>query len=246
MEPKRKSSQAKVLKLKNDTGTKTETVVITPPKMRIAKLTIRGTAPLVQSRFTGDQIEAIRSKHEQGSTTGKNLPRRQARDFQSEFLTSMYRNEKGRYGINAAGVRNGAIGMCRLCNFKMTHAKLSIFVMHDFIDPRDGTPLVEILSPDLKPASDPEMIINHVKNDKGETQLRTRAMWSEWAMRLRIRFDADQFSTTDLFNLMWRLGIQGGFGEGRPNSKKSAGRGWGTFSVDTKFEVVAPEQEGLT
>jgi hypothetical protein len=32
-------------------------------------------------------------------------------------------------------------------------------------------------------------------------------------------------------NLMQRVGLQVGIGEGRPDSRESAGLGWGTFAI---------------
>jgi hypothetical protein len=58
-------------------------------------------------------------------------------------------------------------------------------------------------------------------------------MWREgWEAKLRIRYDADQFSLSDVSNLLARAGMQVGVGEGRPDSKDSAGLGWGLFSLN--------------
>jgi hypothetical protein len=56
-------------------------------------------------------------------------------------------------------------------------------------------------------------------------------MYKEWAVKLRIRFDMDQFKTVDVINLISRCGLQVGIGAGRPDSKASAGCGFGLFQV---------------
>jgi len=57
-------------------------------------------------------------------------------------------------------------------------------------------------------------------------------MWDEgWEAQVRVRYDADQFTLEDLANLLARVGVQVGLGEGRPDSKSSAGMGWGTFMI---------------
>ena len=48
---------------------------------------------------------------------------------------------------------------------------------------------------------------------------------------MRVRFDADQFTLTDVANLLMRVGMQVGIGEGRPFSKNSNGMGWGLFDL---------------
>jgi hypothetical protein len=70
-----------------------------------------------------------------------------------------------------------------------------------------------------------------VRNETGVVDLRVRPMWREWEAVVRINFDADQFTLTDITNLLQRVGMQVGLGEGRPDSRKSAGLGWGTFQL---------------
>jgi hypothetical protein len=57
-------------------------------------------------------------------------------------------------------------------------------------------------------------------------------MWRQWTSKVRVAYDADQFTLQDVTNLMSRVGLQVGIGEGRPDSRDSAGLGWGTFKLD--------------
>ena len=52
-----------------------------------------------------------------------------------------------------------------------------------------------------------------------------------WEADVRIRYDGDQFTASDVVNLLARAGLQVGIGEGRPDSKKSTGMGWGLFEI---------------
>ena len=57
-------------------------------------------------------------------------------------------------------------------------------------------------------------------------------MWQTgWEAALRVQYDADQFTRHDVTNLLVRVGLQVGIGEGRPDSRKSNGQGWGLFDV---------------
>ena len=56
-------------------------------------------------------------------------------------------------------------------------------------------------------------------------------MYREWAAILRIRYDAGMFTSSDVVNLISRVGLQVGIGEGRPDSKASAGLGFGLFEI---------------
>jgi len=109
----------------------------------------------------------------------------------------------------------------------MTRAKLSVFILHDGIDEREGMPLVKITK------GTPERNLAPVRLANGNVDIAVRPLWREWQATLRIRYDADQFTLEDVANLLERAGMQVGVGEGRPDSKDSAGIGYGTFtSVD--------------
>jgi hypothetical protein len=117
------------------------------------------------------------------------------------------------------------ISACRLVGFKMTIAKLSVFVQPDGFDGDDGQPLVRLTvgSPIRKDIA--------VKLADGSTDILARPFFFPWEARPTLRWDADQFSATDVINLFARVGGQVGVGAGRPDSKFSTGMGWGTFEV---------------
>ena len=108
----------------------------------------------------------------------------------------------------------------------MTHAKMSIFVEADGNDLVDGQPLI------ILHAGEPEKTKMAVRNATGVADLRVRPMWREWSIEPVFRFDADQFSVSDVVNLVARAGVQIGIGEGRPYSKSSNGMGYGTFKIE--------------
>ena len=66
-------------------------------------------------------------------------------------------------------------------------------------------------------------------------------MYRSWAAKLTVRYDTDQFKMNDVLNLVARCGMQVGIGAGRPDSKASAGCGFGLFRVvptDSEKEVI--------
>lgn len=200
-------------------------IAISPPNFKDLSVTVRGTAALLQCRFSQKSQEMIREKQAAGSVAAKGK-KRDARDFDADFLGALHVSEDGWYGVPAAAFRNACIDACRTAGFQMTRAKMSIFVLADGKDSVDGTDLVRII------ADAPERTEMMTRNATGVVDIRVRPMWREWSMRLRIRFDADQFSAQDVLNLLLRAGIQVGVGEGRPFSKNSNGMGFGTFTVE--------------
>lgn len=201
-----------------------QTVTISAPKMKTAEFTIVGTAPLVINRFSQKAAEAMRAAQAAGSQS-KSKKKRDPKDFEALYEAAKYKSAEGWCGVNASAFRNALIGACRLVNYKMTHAKLSIFVVADGFDADDGTPLVRIHG------GEPRMDVRPARNDNGSFDLRARPMWTKWSCKLRIQWDADQFSVEDVTNLLMRVGLQCGIGDGRPASKMSAGLGWGVFEV---------------
>jgi hypothetical protein len=194
-------------------------------------LIIEGTAPLVIARFS-KKAELMAKMSEGKSASSKK--ERKARDYDAEVESAKYFNlDKSWEGFNASAVRAAMISACRLIGFKMTLAKLSVFVVQDAFD-FEGTPLVRIYGKAVTHTA-------HTRNATGVVDVRARPMYQEWAARLHIRFDADQFTTMDVVNLLDRAGQQVGIGEGRPDSKSSAGCGWGTFEVvrDDRREEVS-------
>jgi hypothetical protein len=202
-----------------------ETVKIKAPNFSVAEFRIRGTAPYMQLRFSEkaqNQMAATQAAGSQARTKRGHA----ARSFDADYEAAMHVDRDGRRGIPASAFRKGMIDACRVVDFKMTQAKMSIFVEADTLDIVDGMPLVFI-------EGTPRRVDMPVPNANGRMDIRVRARWDSWAARIRVKWDADQFSATDVLNLLVRVGVQVGVGEGRPFSKNSAGIGYGTFEVLT-------------
>lgn len=204
-----------------DMKVKETPVVISAPKFSTMEILLQGTAPLVVARFS--KKAELMAKMAEGSTA-KSKKERLARDYDKEAEDARYRSAEGWEGVNAAAFRAGMISACRLVGFKMTLAKLSVFVEADGWDMQDGIPLVRVYGKS-------ETFTAHTRNATGVVDVRSRPMYREWAVKLRVRFDADQFTAQDVYNLVARVGGQVGLCEGRPDSKSSAGCGFGTFEV---------------
>lgn len=204
-----------------DMKVKETAVVISAPKFNVLDVLLQGTAPLVVARFS--KKAELMAKMAEGSSA-KSKKERTARDYDKEAEDARYRSSEGWEGVNAAAFRAGMISACRLVGFKMTLAKLSVFVEADGFDLQDGIPLVRVYGTS-------ETYTAHTRNATGVVDVRSRPMYREWAVKLRVRFDADQFTAQDVYNLIARVGGQVGLCEGRPDSKSSAGCGFGTFEV---------------
>ncbi len=203
-----------------------QTVQIAAPKLRTAEFKLIGTSPFVQLRFSQKAMNSMMDKMKGGSQS-KSKKVREARDFDDDFLQAQHVSLEGWTGIPAGAFRSAMISACRLVGFKMTLAKLSVFIESDGIDKVDGVPLVKIIGK-------PEKNVMAVRNATGVADIRCRPMWKEWSIKLRVKYDEDQFSLQDVSNLLSRVGQQVGLGEGRHDSRMSSGLGWGCFKLEDK------------
>ncbi len=204
-------------------------VVIKAPDMRVATFEIVGTEPLVIHRFSQKVKEQMLRKQEEGKSASSKK-NREAKDSNVTYEEARYRSKEGWDGFHAGSIRNAMISACRLVNFKMTLAKLSIFVIADGRDEKEPQiPLIRIYG-------SPKKQCDMARVETGQPYITVRAAYHEWKANIRIRFDHDQFSVEDISNLLTRVGGQVGICEGRPDSKNSAGMNWGLFEVKGSAE----------
>lgn len=200
-----------------------EAITISAPNMQVAEFEIEGIAPLVLHAFGAKQRKQMRDTQEAGSTAKKGS-KREPKDFQREYEDACHVSEEDWHGIPASALRAAMIRACSLCGFHMTVGKVSVFVLPDGKDRATGDDLVRITH------GEPSQFEAVAKNTDGSADIRVRPRWEAgWKATVRVRYDADQFTVSDVANLLLRAGMQVGIGEGRPCSRKGTGMGWGLF-----------------
>jgi hypothetical protein len=200
-------------------------LTISPPNFQSAKVKIIGLAPLVMNKMSSENRRKMMDAQMKGSQTKKGT-KRDPKDFDAVYKGAMHIAEKGWHGFPASALRTAMVDACRLVGFKMTIAKLSVFIEADGFDADDGQPLVKLIGKPVRK----DMA---VKLANGSTDILSRPFFFPWEAEPTLRWDADQFSAADVINLLARVGGQVGIGAGRPNSKNSTGMGWGIFSVQS-------------
>lgn len=204
-----------------------EAVVLRPLNEKTVKVTIRGTTPYVQNRFSERAIAEMEAAMLAGDMERSNKKKvRPPRDFEQDFQQSIHFAADGSFGFPANGLKRALVAACRLTGFHMSRAKQLIFIHADGYE-EDGTPLIKIKGV-------PTMIRNVVRLPSGAPNIAVRAMFQPgWNANLRIVFDADLMTATDLVNLIHRAGKQVGIGSGRTaaSTGDGVGMGWGMFEV---------------
>lgn len=199
-------------------------VTITPPKFVIAPVPIVGTAPYVQNRMSQRAREAMEEAQKAGTQQRALKRRRDPKDFDAAYRGAMHKSTEGWYGIPCAAFRTSMISACRTIGFPMTRAKLFIFIEPDGWDSEDGQPLVRL-------EGEPEPFNMAVRLPSGTTDIACRPKFKEWSATVRIKYDADSLTAADVVNLLARAGVHCGIGAGRPDSRETAGAGFGTFEI---------------
>lgn len=212
-------------------ATTAQAVTIKAPNFQTAIFEIEGVAPLVIHRMSQKYKIQKRQEMETGKPSG-NKKIREAVDIEDVYNAARYKSPEGWDGFHAGAIRAAMISACRLVGFKMTLAKLSVFVIQDGWDKDE--PQIPLIKINGKPEKQEDM----GKTSTGLPLLIIRAAYYEWSAKIKILWDADQFTSADIYNLLSRAGRQVGIGEGRPDSRMSAGMGWGLFQVSENVQVT--------
>lgn len=200
-------------------------VKIKPPNMERVTVEVRGTSPYAHNRFSGAKQEAMKKTQEAGSKkAGTKKRAKSPRDFDRDYKLACHRSTEGWLGIPATAFRASMVRACKPCGIVMADAKITIFVDQDGFDDDDGSPLVKIVG-------EPVRWIAPARNADGGADLRIRPKWDKWSAKVTIRYDADFFTASDVINLLARAGAQVGIGEGRADSRKCVGIGFGFFEI---------------
>jgi hypothetical protein len=213
---------------KDDGSGKTERVVISPARMRRMEFLLNGATPFVSNNFGKEMQDKMAENQKKGSQTQKGA-KRAPKNFDADYRSSMHFSDDGWIGFPASCLRQAMIDACRTVGYKMTVAKMGVFVLADGFDRDSGQPLVRIIG-------EPKMFTTYVRLADGSPDIKARARWDKWQIKLIVEFDEDMFSTEDVANLLARVGRQVGIGAGRPFSKTSSGQDWGRFEIADKPE----------
>jgi hypothetical protein len=204
----------------------TKRISIQAPNFATAQFHIRGTAPLVIHRFSAKTKAEMQLKMETGKAASSKR-NREPKDMDRTFFEARYISKEGWDGFHAASLRHALISACRLVWFKMTLAKLSLFIEADGVDELEPQiPLVRIRDAEAVRQSDMARV------ETGQPYVTVRAAYHGWTAIVNIRWDKDQYTQEDVANLLMRVGMQVGICEGRPDSKNSVGMGWGLFVLE--------------
>ena len=189
-------------------------IIIAPPNIRELHLQVTGKSGLICHHFGQKSRKQIEDTHAKVAKGPK-----EARDPKAEYEGAFYKLEGGGYGFPCAGFKKSAIRAAKLLDgVNMTDARQMFFVEADDRD-TTGVDCVRI-----EYEGKPEMRTDTVRLAKGASDLRYRPEFRKWSCTLKISFDQDLISSSQLVNLFLRAGSQVGVGDWRPERDGQFGR----------------------
>ncbi|HSH84366.1 MAG TPA: hypothetical protein VK979_04320 [Guyparkeria sp.] len=202
-------------------------VEIPRPNLQTAVIGLIGETRLVLHRWSEKARKEMLDKQMKRASSKK-----EAKDPEADFRSSLYTSEDGWYGFPASGFKKSAVSACRYIDgLPMTQARGVLRVLHDGAD-SDGIELVKIWG------DGPHMREDMVRlgDAKGTADIRYRGEFREWFAVIRVRYNANVISEEQLLNLFALAGLHVGIGEGRPGAPKNT-MDWGTFRLADAKEM---------
>ncbi len=212
-------------------GRKVETPEVTIPGIQIAHLSIEvvGTSSLICHAFPDKEKARMRHSRQTDESTqpkekGKSRKVREVRDFNAEYLASMYPIGDGKYGFPAIAFKRAIVASCRqISNLDMTMANRIIFVTGPYES--KGFDCVEIIG---KPRMREDVV--RLSGIDKPPDIRYRAEFMPWRAMLQIEFNRLMISPEGIYNLLKYAGWSEGVGEQRPSAPKKSGNN-GRFQI---------------
>lgn len=204
-------------------------IELPPLNVQAVTLTIIGDTPLITHAWSEKAKKEMLAKQMKRASVGKT-----AKDPEADFQGSLYPMPGGGYGFPAIAFKAAAVTACTsLGSITKVAARQAFHVVGDTVVNYEGsTPasgeLVRILG------SEPRMREDMVRVGMGTADLRYRAEFFPWFVKLKVRANLNVLSVEQLANLFNTAGFAVGVGEWR--SERDGQNG--LFHVGSEEEMM--------
>lgn len=189
-------------------GGRGQKVIMIPPiRPILTEVTIRGISPLIVHAWSEKAKKQMRDKQQGHAKEGKEF-----KDPEADFNSSRYLDAQGRDCIPAVALKGCAVEAGVICGVFKTTLRKSFFVGGE----SDLIPLT-LEEP-------PVMREDMVRIGQGVADIRYRACYHRWSIKIPVEFQPRLISAEQLFNLFDNAGYSVGLGEWRPERDGQFGR----------------------
>jgi len=194
-------------------------LTIKPIKPAIYEITIKGTSPLIQHKWSNKGLNMLAMT----AAERKKQPK-VARNPEQDTLDATYFTPDGEYAIPLMAFKAAVISAAHKdLGIEKTLVRKSLFIPNEF--PGMLAPMV---------CSDPILREDIVRVGQNQTDIRHRPMFEKWSVRIPLQVDEGNLSLQNVIDLITRAGFSVGIGEWRPEK----GGEFGRFEVDTSVEII--------
>ena len=179
-----------------------EVIVIPPLNIKVARLNLVGSSPLIVNRFPQKAKDAMLAKQMKKAQVMK-----EAKDPQRDYEESMHRLPDGGYGFPAIGFKAAAVtAVTQISGLTKVLAR-GAFHLGGIPTPSGKMVRIE---------GEPRMREDMVRIAMGTADIRYRAEFPEWKCTIEVRYNASVISAEMIANLFHHAGFAVGVGEWRP------------------------------
>jgi hypothetical protein len=186
---------------------------LAPLVLNTIDVMIVGTTPLIVHAWSQKAKREMLAKQMKIPVGAK-----EAKDPIEDFLNSLYRTDDGHFGIPAVGVKNAMVTACTsISGVTKVAARQAFRVIGErgtstgaFCDIMSPTDLVRIGTPEP-----PRMREDSVRVGMGTADLRYRAEFFPWCMKIRVEHNRNVMSPEQIINLLNTAGFAVGLCEWR-------------------------------
>jgi hypothetical protein len=202
-------------------ATKAEPIIIKVPEIKILKVTVVGTTPLVTHAW-GKKLDALEAGQKEKDSGTAPKKRRKVRDPMAECKDAMYWIGPGQTkpAVQAVAFKRAMVGACRYVEgLDMVYARGLFFVLGDLL-PLKGK---------WRMRTDPV----RVPPKTGSADVRYRPEFPKWEVELSIQYNANLLNEQQILNLLALAGLHQGVGEMRPSAREKDFT-FGMFTIKSK------------
>jgi len=187
-----------------------EVVLVPPISIQTLKLTVRGTTPMIQHRWSEKAKKQMRDKQEGKAAAHKGRAKRGPKEREQEFIEATYmidrKAKKPVYGFPAVAFKNAAItAVSGMAGITKVLTRQAFHIVGEGPD--------QLVRMKTKPPTTRE---DMVRVGMGSADLRYRPEFTEWEAVLEIRLNSDIFTPEQIVNMFQHAGFGVGVGEWRP------------------------------
>lgn len=189
---------------------------ISPIKVGVIKVPIKGKTPLLMDRFPDAAKEQILAKQTGVSKGNKN----KIRDIKQETLEAIHTTSTGKVGFPAAGFKRGMMECTSFVGDKFFSKKLVSGAVR-IINGEDGLIPIKYKKQDV------------LEHNVGNVTKFT-PQFHDWECELEIQYDENNISARDIITLCNYAGFYNGVGSWRPKGKDGGSGEYGMYEVQLK------------